>query len=136
MVSEGKAAEQESLAKLAKARGEVDQKIASARGSLEQVKLGADASLFEAKTRAEAIKAEKAAKAQGVRKQNEAMAGAGGRTLVKLRIAEALEGKQILFVPGGGKSGALQTTNVNDLLSRFAAAAEVQRQGASDGGER
>jgi hypothetical protein len=63
-----------------------------------------------------------------VRKQNEALAGQGGRTLVKLRIAEALEGKQILFLPGGGKAGALQTTNLNDLLARFASAAEVQRE--------
>jgi hypothetical protein len=49
------------------------------------------------------------------------MSGAGGRTMVKLRVAEALEGKQILFVPSGGKGGALQTTNVNDLIARFAA---------------
>jgi hypothetical protein len=51
------------------------------------------------------------------------MSGAGGRTMVKLRVAEALEGKQILFVPSGGKGGTLQTTNVNDLIARFAASA-------------
>jgi regulator of protease activity HflC (stomatin/prohibitin superfamily) len=128
MQSEGKAAEQEALAKLAGARGQVEQKIAKAKGALEQARLAADAELYKAKSTAEAIKAEKAARAQGVRKQNEALAGQGGRTLVKLRIAEALEGKQILFVPGGGKAGALQTTNVNDLLARFAGAAEVQRE--------
>ena len=132
MVSEGKAAEQKALGKLAEARGQVEQKLAKARGSLGQVKLEADAELFRAKTRAEAIKAEKAARAQGVRKQNEALAGQGGRTLVKLRIAEALEGKQILFVPGGGKAGSLQTTNVNDLIARFAAASEVKRQAAAE----
>lgn len=131
MVSEGNAAEQKALGKLAEARGQVEQKIAKARGALAQVKLETDASLFQSKTRAEAIVAEKAARAQGVRKQNEALAGQGGRTLVKLRIAEALAGKQILFVPGG-KGGGLQTTNLNDLIARFAVAGELKRQEAAE----
>ena len=127
MGSEGKAAEQEALSKLATARGQVEQKIAAARGQFEKVKLETDAELFRAKSVAEAVRAEKAARAQGIRKQNEAMGGAGGRTLVKLRIAEALEGKKIIFLPGGGKAGALQTVNMNELLARFAGAAEINR---------
>ncbi len=129
MVSEGKAAEQEALSKLATAKGQVEQKIAQARGQFERVRLETDAELYRAKSAAEAVRAEKAAHAQGIRKQNEAMGGAGGRTLVKLRIAEALEGKQLIFIPGGGKGGALQTVNMNDLIARFAGAAEVRRAG-------
>ena len=121
MVSEGKAAEQEANRNLETARGEVAQKIAKAKGGLDQFKLRADADFFKSQREAEAILAEKRARAKGVQKQNQALAGAGGRAMVKLKIAEALAGKQILFIPGGGKSG-LQTTNLNDLLSRYAVA--------------
>ena len=121
MVSEGKAALQEALRNLETAKGQVSQQIAKSRGELDQVKLQADADYFKAQREAEAIVAEKRAQAKGIEKQNAAMSGAGGRTMVKLRLAEALEGKQILFVPAGAKGGALQTTNVNDLISRYAA---------------
>jgi hypothetical protein len=120
MVSEGHAAQQEALRNLETAKGQVSQKIATARGALDQVKLHADADYFRAQREAEAILAEKKAKAKGVEKTNQAMSGTGGRTLVKLSVAEALRGKQIFFPPSGGRSGGLQTMNLNDLLARFA----------------
>jgi len=53
--------------------------------------------------------------AKGIERQNKAMAGAGGRTMVKLRIAEALQDKPIVIVPAG--SGAnLQRLDVNKLI--------------------
>jgi regulator of protease activity HflC (stomatin/prohibitin superfamily) len=122
MVSEGNASEQGAKRNLETARGEVSQKIAKAKGAADQVKLQADADYFKAQREAEAILAEKSARAKGVEKQNQALAGAGGRAMVKLRIAEALIGKQLLFVPGGGRNG-LQTFNLNELLSRYAVAA-------------
>jgi len=45
--------------------------------------------------------------------------------MVKLSVAEALKGKQIIFLPSGGKAGGLQTLNLNDLLARFAYAENV-----------
>jgi len=39
--------------------------------------------------------------------------------MVKLKVAESLADKKIFFLPGGGKNG-VRTTNMNDLLSRFA----------------
>jgi regulator of protease activity HflC (stomatin/prohibitin superfamily) len=120
MVSEGHAALQEALRNLETAKGQVSQKIATARGALDQVKLHADADYFRAQREAEAILAEKKARAKGVEKTNQAMSGAGGRTLVKLSVADALRGKQIFFLPSGGKGGGLQTMNLNDLLARFA----------------
>jgi len=122
MVSEGHAAQQEALRNLETAKGQVSQKIATARGSLDQVKLHADADYYRSQREAEAILAERKAHAKGVEKTNQAMSGAGGRTLVKLKVAEALAGKQLVFLPGGGKGGALQTMNINDLLARFAVA--------------
>src|SRR5438105_4464700 len=127
MVSEGHAAQQEALRNLETAKGQVSQKIAAARGSLDQVKLHADADYFRAQREAEAILAEKKARAKGVEKTNQAMSGAGGRTMVKLSVADALRGKQIFFLPSGGKAGNLQTMNLNDLLARFAFA-ETQSQ--------
>jgi regulator of protease activity HflC (stomatin/prohibitin superfamily) len=120
MVSEGHAAQQEALRNLETAKGQVAQKIAGARGSLDQVKLHADADFFASQREAEAILAEKKARAKGVEKTNQAMSGAGGRAMVKLSVAEALKGKQIIFLPSGGKAGGLQTLNLNDLLARFA----------------
>lgn len=126
MVSEGHAAQQEALRNLETAKGQVAQKVAAAQGALDQVKLRADADYYRAQREAEAILTEKRAHAKGVEKTNAAMSGAGGRTLVKLRVAEALAGKQILFLPGGGKGAGLQTLNVNDLLARYAASAALQ----------
>jgi regulator of protease activity HflC (stomatin/prohibitin superfamily) len=120
MVSEGHAAQQEALRNLETAKGQVSQKIATARGALDQVKLHADADYFRSQRESEAILAEKKARAQGIAKTNLAMSGAGGRTMVKLSVADALRGKQILFLPSGGKSGGLQTMNLNELLARFA----------------
>ena len=123
MVSMGNAAEQESKRNLETARGEVSQKIARAQGMLDQAKLQADADFYKAQRESEAILAEKRAHAKGVEKQNQALAGAGGHAMVKLRLAEALAGKRIVFLPSGGKgAGALQTLNLNDLLSRYSVA--------------
>src|SRR5438067_8609187 len=131
MVSEGNAAQQEALRNLETAKGQVSQQIAKAQGALNQMKLATDADYFKAQREAEAILAEKRARAKGIEKQNAAMSGAGGRTMVKMRLAEALEGKQILFVPSGGKGGALQTMNVNELLSRYAASRIEEERGRS-----
>jgi regulator of protease activity HflC (stomatin/prohibitin superfamily) len=131
MVSEGNAAQQEALRNLETAKGQVAQQVAKAKGALDQMKLQSDADYYKAQREAEAILAEKRAAAKGIEKQNAAMSGSGGRTMVKLRLAEALEGKQILFVPSGGKGGALQTMNVNDLIARYATSRIEQDQGRS-----
>jgi regulator of protease activity HflC (stomatin/prohibitin superfamily) len=117
--SEGQAAAEEAKRNLETARGTVSQRIAKADGQLAQAKLGADAALVQSNNEAEALLAEAKAKAKGIEKENEALAGAGGRTLVKLRIADALAGKQLLFLPTG-KGAQLQSLNVNELLGRYA----------------
>ncbi len=133
MVSMGNAAGQEANRNLETARGEVAQKIAKAQGALDQARLQADADFYKAQREAEAILAEKRAHAKGVEKQNQALAGAGGHAMVKLKIAEALAGKRIVFIPGGGKgAGALQTLNLNDLLSRYAVTKGDASPGSDD----
>lgn len=114
--SEARAAAERSKSNLEKAKGTAAQTLAKAQGELDTVKLEADAYFFENQKKAEAILAEKKAHAQAIRKRNEALAGSGGKTMVKLKLAEALAGKQILFVPAGKGGVNLQTLNLNQLL--------------------
>lgn len=131
--SEANAAAEQAKSKLEKAKGVVSQQLAEASGYLATRKLEADAAFFENQKKAEAIRTEKKAEAQGVRKRNEALAGAGGRTMVKLRLAEALEGKQILFLPSGG-GGHIQTLDMNALL-KSVVAEQAQSKSASENNE-
>ena len=78
-------------------KGQVGQLLATERGKAQQVTLQTDAYYAAKKLEADAIVAEKAANAQGITKMKEAMSGAGGRTMVKLRIAQALKGKKIVL---------------------------------------
>ena len=130
--SEGRAGAEQAKSNLQKAKGVVSQQLAQANGHLEQIKLQADADYFQNQKRAEAIVAEKKARAQGIAKENEALSGAGGKTMVKLRLAEALAGKQILFVPGGKGGFGLQTLNLNQLLGTYAGAQALDAAKGSD----
>ncbi len=125
--SEGKAATEQMKSELEKAKGSVSQTVAQAQGQLDTVKLQADAAYYQNQQRAKAIVIEKKAKAVAIQKENEALASTGGKTLVKLRIADALQGKALYFVPTGGKTSAgVQTLNLNELISTFAATQAAQ----------
>src|SRR5205823_14503015 len=80
-----------------------------------QAQLAADAELYQQQQNADAIVAERAAKAKAIEKRNAALRGSGGRAMVKLRIAEALEGKQIVLIPGGQNGIGLHKLDVNKL---------------------
>jgi len=119
--SESEAAVQEQVRNLESARGKVAADIAQAEGALEQAKLTADAAYFQEQQNSDAILAERTAKAKAIQKRNEALRGAGGRAMVKLRIAEALDGKQIVLVPGGASGVGLNKLDVNRLVESAAA---------------
>lgn len=123
--SEATAALEEAKRNLESARGRVSQQIAQANGELAKAKLGADATLVQSKNEAEAILTEAKARAQGTEKENAALGGAGGRTMVKLRIAEALQGKRIVLVPSG-KGANMQMLDVNQLITAVAARKATQ----------
>jgi regulator of protease activity HflC (stomatin/prohibitin superfamily) len=97
-------------------KGVVGQLLATERGKAMQVTLQTDAYYEAKKLEADAIVAEKAARAQGITKMKEAMSGAGGRTMVKLRIAEALKGKRIVQFPTSDSAINLQQMDVNRFL--------------------
>ena len=117
--SEARAAAEQAKSKVETAKGQVSQQLAQAGGFLETTKLQSDADYFQAQKQAEALLAEKRARAKGIVKENEALAGAGGKTMVKLKLAEALAGKEIVFIPSGKNAAGLQMLNLNALLNTY-----------------
>jgi regulator of protease activity HflC (stomatin/prohibitin superfamily) len=125
MRSEGRATTEQWKSELEKAKGTVSQQLAAAAGALDTARLAADANYVQSQKQAEAIVAERKAHAEAVRKQNEALSGSGGKALVKLRIAEALVGKELVFLPTGKNGVGVQTLNLNQLLGALSTGAEA-----------
>jgi regulator of protease activity HflC (stomatin/prohibitin superfamily) len=119
-----KAAQEEYLKRLEDAKGEVSKMIAEVDGRFRQAQIETDAYYEQQQRIAAAIEAEGTAEAKGITEMNKALAGSGGDVMVKLKLAEALEGKKILLLPvssGGGLD--IKTTNVNQLLEAYGARA-------------
>ncbi len=118
------------LATLETVKGDVEQRIAQERGAAERTKLAADAYFFTKQKDAEGILAQKTNEAKGVVEHMRALASSGGRTHVKLRVAQALAGKKILIVPGGGGALGMQKLDLNELM-RAAVSQEALRSSSS-----
>jgi len=117
--SEAEAAQQEAIRNLESARGKVAADIAAADGRLKQATLAADAAYYAQQQNAEALLAERTAKAKAIAKRNEALRGSGGRAMVKMKIAEAIDGKSIVLVPVGTAGSAFNKLDVNKLVDAF-----------------
>ena len=111
-----RAALEEYKRKLEQARGEVNKMVADADGDYEKAKIEADAYHEKQQRIAEAIKTEAVTEAEGIREMNEAMNRAGGETLVKLKVAESLQGKKIILLPMSEGGMNLKTTDMNQLI--------------------
>ncbi len=111
-----RAAWEEYKRKLEEARGEVNKIVADADGDFQKAKIEADAYHEKQKRIAEAIKTEAVTEAKGIREMNEAMNRAGGETLVKLKVAESLQGKKIILLPMSEGGMNLKTTDMNQLI--------------------
>jgi len=61
-------------------------------------------------------------------KMNNAMAGSGGEALVKLRIAEAIQGKRIVLLPVSEGGMNLKTTDINRLIDTMGVKALAGKQ--------
>jgi regulator of protease activity HflC (stomatin/prohibitin superfamily) len=117
-----KAAQEEYVKKLEDAKGEVNKMVAESDGKFRQAQIEVDAYLEQQQRIAAAIEAEGAADAKGITEMNKALAGSGGEVMVKLKLAEALQGKRILLLPVAGGGGLdIKTTNVNQLLEAYGA---------------
>jgi regulator of protease activity HflC (stomatin/prohibitin superfamily) len=114
-----KAAEEEYLKKLEDAKGDVNKMIAETDGRFRQAQIEADAYYEQQQRIASAIEAEGVAEAKGITELNKALAGSGGEVMVKMKIAEALEGKKIVLLPLSGGGMDIKTTDINKLLETY-----------------
>ncbi len=110
------AALEEYKRKLEEARGEVNKMVADADGQYLKDQIEADVYQEQQQFLAEAIKTEGIADAKGIQEMNNALAGAGGETIVKLRIAEAMQGKRIMLLPMSEGGMNLKTTDMNKMI--------------------
>ncbi|MGO8880417.1 MAG: SPFH domain-containing protein [Desulfomonilaceae bacterium] len=110
------AALEEYKRKLEEARGEVNKMVADADGQYLKDKIEADVYQEQQQLLATAIKTEGIAEAKGIQEMNNALSGPGGEVIVKLRIAEALQGKRIMLLPVSEGGMNLKTTDVNRLI--------------------
>ena len=60
----------------------------------------------------------------GVRRLNEVLSGSGGRVMLTRKIAEALKGKKIVLIPGGGNE--IQKLDLNDMMKTYGLMEAVQ----------
>jgi len=118
--SETKATVEEYLQKIQQATGEVNKMVADIDGEFAKAKINADAYYEQQTMIAKAIEAEGLAQSKGIEKMVEALNSSGGKTMVKMKLAEALVGKKIIILPLGETGGIdLKTTNVNELLKLY-----------------
>jgi regulator of protease activity HflC (stomatin/prohibitin superfamily) len=110
------AAAEEYKRKLEEAKGEVNKMVADADGQYLKDKIEADVYQEQQELLAKAIRAEGIAEATGIQEMNNALAGSGGEAIVKLRIAEALQGKRIILLPVSEGGMNLKTTDINRLI--------------------
>ncbi len=110
------AAREEYKRKLEEAKGEVNKMIADADGQYLKAKIEADVYMEQQQLLAQAIKAEGIADAKGIQEMNTALSGSGGKAIVKLKIAEALQDKHIMLMPTSEGGMNLKTTNMNQLI--------------------
>lgn len=110
------AAREEYKRKLEEAKGEVNKMIADADGQYLKAKIEADVYMEQQQLLAQAIKAEGIADAKGIQEMNTALSGSGGKAIVKLKIAEALQDKHIMLLPTSEGGMNLKTTNMNQLI--------------------
>jgi len=113
------AAIEEYKKKMEEAQGEVNKTIAAVDGEFKKAQIEADAYYDKMAKMAQAVDAEGISEAKGIAKYNEALAGTGGKAMVKLEIAAALKGKKIFLLPMSQGGMNIKTTNINDLLNTY-----------------
>lgn len=117
--SETKATEEQYKTEVETAKAQVARATAEADGSFERAKVTADTYYEQQQKISEAIIAEGMAQAEAIKKMNDALAGAGGESLVKMELASALRGKRIVMLPVGGSGLDLRSLDMNKLFETY-----------------
>ena len=111
-ISATKAAKEEYIKRLEDAQGNVNQMVAQADGNFTRDKIEVDAYYEQQQKIAQAIEREGENEARAIIKMNEALASSGGRTMVKLKLAEALQDKKIVILPYTSGGFDIKSTNI------------------------
>ena len=74
--------------------------------------------MYEKQQQAEAIRIEKRAEADALIARARSISGSGGRNMVKLKVAEKLKGKKIIFVPAGSGMD-FRSMDMNKFLETY-----------------
>ena len=86
---------------------------------VERLNIEADAYYEKQQRIATAVEAKGRAEAQGISELIKALVSSGGEVMVKLKLAEALEGKKIVLLPLSGTGMDIKTTNINRILEIY-----------------
>lgn len=100
------------------AEGQATVKVELARGDAEVAKLRSEAELYRRTKAAEGDLVVKLARAKGIELENAALRGAGSENMVGLKMADVLEGTQVIVVPTDGEGG-VNPLDLNAALRRF-----------------
>jgi regulator of protease activity HflC (stomatin/prohibitin superfamily) len=92
--------------------------VESARGQAEVQKLKSAADLYTRTKAAEGGLMVRLAKAQGTQLENTALRGVGSENMVGLKMADALQGIDVIVLPSDGEGGT-NPLDLNQLLRRF-----------------
>ncbi|MFT3841370.1 MAG: SPFH domain-containing protein [Myxococcaceae bacterium] len=101
---------------VAEGRAAVDVELA--RGEAETLKLDSEANLYRRTQDAQGKLKVELAKAQGTDLENKALKGAGSENMVGLKMAEALQGVDVIVLPSDGEGGT-NPLDLNAMLKRF-----------------
>jgi regulator of protease activity HflC (stomatin/prohibitin superfamily) len=100
------------------AEGQATVQVELARGDAEVAKLRSEAELYRRTKAAEGDLVVKLAKAKGTELENAALRGAGSENMVGLKMADVLQGTQVIVVPTDGEGG-VNPLDLNEALRRF-----------------
>ncbi|MBI2434176.1 MAG: SPFH domain-containing protein [Candidatus Hydrogenedentes bacterium] len=119
--SKGKAAAEEKNLNHVSTAGEMQVQITHQEGDAYKVRKEAERDLYVRKKRAEADLLVQLAEAERTRLRNEAMQEMGANRLVAMKMAEVLQGLEMIVVPAGGEN-AFNPLNLNEILDMFGGA--------------
>ena len=116
--AEAQAAQAEAEKNRIVAEGAASVDVEYARGKAEVEKLRSEADLYRRTKAAEGDLVVRLAKAQGTELENKALRGVGSENMVGLKMAEVLDGVDVIVVPSDGEGGT-NPLDLNQLLKRF-----------------
>ena len=116
--AEAAAAQEEAKKNTIVAEGAAQVQTELARGDAEVKKIQSEADLYKRTKDAEGRLKVELAKAQGIELENKALRVGGSENMVGLKMAETLNGVELIILPSDGENGT-NPLDLNSMLKRF-----------------